>query len=178
MHRLFVGIRPPLAVREALIATMSGAQGARWQADEQLHITLRFIGEVDGRIAEDIDAALAGLRVSGFDLSLDGVGVFTRGSGHPTALWAGVRPHDSITALHRKIDRAIVRAGQPPERRTYLPHITIARIGNAGALVEPWLAMHAGLTSEPFAVTQLELFESHLGQRGARYETLARYPLG
>lgn len=58
MHRLFVGIRPPAAIRALLLDKMSGAEGVRWQDDEQLHITLRYIGEVERPVAEDIAAML------------------------------------------------------------------------------------------------------------------------
>ncbi|WP_159710816.1 RNA 2',3'-cyclic phosphodiesterase [Sphingomonas sp. AX6] len=177
MHRLFVGIRPPAAIRAALIATMSGVEGARWQDDDQLHITLRYIGEVERPVAEDVAAMLGQVRGPSFDLALQGVGLFDRGSRRPTALWAGVRPHDAIRDLHHKIDRAVVRAGLEPERRAYLPHITLARIGGGGAVVDPWLAVHAGLASEMFTVSHFLLFESHLGREGARYEAIARYAL-
>jgi len=177
MHRLFVGIRPPASIRALLLDTMSGAEGVRWQGDEQLHITLRYIGEVERPVAEDIAAMLGQVRGASFDLSIEGVGLFDRGSRHPTALWAGVRPHDAIRDLHHKIDRAIVRSGLEPDRRAYLPHITLARIGGRDAVVDPWLATHAGLASEAFAVTHFLLFESHLGRDGARYEAIARYPL-
>ncbi|MHA3841708.1 RNA 2',3'-cyclic phosphodiesterase [Sphingomonas aestuarii] len=177
MHRLFVGIRPPASVRAPLLGTMSGVEGVRWQDDEQLHITLRYIGDVERPVAEDIAAMLGQVRGASFDLSIDGVGRFDRGSRHPTALWAGVRPHDAIRDLHQKIDRAIVRVGLEPERRAYLPHITLARTGGRGAVVEPWLATHAGLVSEAFEVAHFLLFESHLGREGARYEAIARYAL-
>ncbi len=177
MHRLFVGIRPPAAIRAHLIATMTGAEGARWQDDEQLHITLRYIGEVERPVAEDVAAMLGQVRGPSFDLTIEGVGLFDRGSRRPTALWAGVRPRDAIAELHHKIDRVVVRAGLEPERRAYLPHITLARIGGRGAVVEPWLAANAGLASAAFAVTHFLLFESHLGREGARYEAIARYAL-
>lgn len=177
MHRLFVGIRPPVAIRDLLTATMSGAQGVRWQSDEQLHITLRYIGEVERPVAEDVAAMLGQMRAARFDLAVQGVGLFDRGSRHPTALWAGVRPHDAIADLHRKIDRTIVRAGLEPERRAYLPHITLARISGRSAVVLPWIAANARLRSETFAVTSFLLFESHLDREGARYEAVARYAL-
>ena len=178
MHRLFVGIRPPAAIRAQLLDTMSGAEGVRWQDDEQLHITLRFIGAVERPVAEDVAAMLGQVHGTAFELAVAGVGLFDRGTGRPTALWAGVRPHDAISELHRKVDRAIVRAGLAPEGRAYLPHITLARIGGRGAVVDPWLAANAGLASPAFAVTHFLLFESHLGREGARYETVARYALG
>jgi RNA 2',3'-cyclic 3'-phosphodiesterase len=70
-----------------------------------------------------------------------------------------------------------VRVGLKPERRAYLPHITLARIGGRGAVVEPWLVTQAGLVSEAFEVAHFLLFESHLGREGARYEAIAQYAL-
>lgn len=176
MHRLFVALRPPAAIRAQLIALMTGIGGARWQDDEQLHLTLRFIGEVDARRADDVAAALASLRAPAMTLAIAGVGQFEH-RGRADTLWAGVGPHDALAHLHRKIDRALVQAGLPPERRAYRPHITLARLG-AGAFTAPFLARHAGLTSAPFTIDAFALFESHLGRDGARYEAVARYPLG
>lgn len=176
MLRLFVGLRPPPAIRAGLLELVGGVPGARWQDDDQLHITLRFIGEIDRRVAEDCVAALSSVRSPPFELALAGVGRFdTRG--RVNALWAGVRPHEAIAALHRKIDAALVRTGLAPERRAYLPHVTLARLNAQAESVEPFLASHAGLVSERFAVEQFLLFESHLGRGGARYEAIARFAL-
>ncbi|HEV2567822.1 RNA 2',3'-cyclic phosphodiesterase [Sphingomonas sp.] len=176
MHRLFVAIRPPVAIREQLLDLMEGVSGARWQDDEQLHITLRFIGEVDARVADDVAAALGTVLHSAFEIALDGLGKF--GSrGRVNALWAGVRPHDQLAHLHRKIDHALVRAGLEPERRAYLPHITVARFGRDIGGLDGFLSLHAGLTSPRFAVTEFGLYESHLTQAGASYELVERYAL-
>ncbi len=180
MHRLFVALRPPPAVRDALLDTMDGIAEARWQDDEQLHLTLRFIGAVDRPVAEDVAAALATIHAAAPMVSLSGVGRFDR-RGRPDTLWAAVTPHDALAALHRKVDQAIIRAGLQPERRAYLPHITVARLGrgaSAALEVERWLARNAGLASEPFPLTHLILYESHLAHSGAHYEPIARWPLG
>lgn len=176
MHRLFVGIRPPCAIRERLHALMGGVPGARWQGDEQLHVTLRFIGEVERPVAEDVATILSSVRYPAFDAAISGVGRFDR-RGRTNALWAGVRPHPPLTLLHHKIDQALVRIGLPPEARAYLPHVTIARMGGGAGPVDRFLADHAGLSSEPFRVEHFLLFESHLGSEGASYEAIARYPL-
>ena len=177
MHRLFVALRPPRPVREQLLDLMEGLPGARWQDDEQLHLTLRFVGEVDGRTADDITAALAGVRHSPVTIALDGVGRFDS-RGRMNAVWAGVRPHDQLSHLHRKIDQALVRTGLEPERRAYLPHITLARFGRGGgADPAPWIARHAGVSSDLFTIDHFALYESRLGQAGATYEIVERYPL-
>jgi len=176
MHRLFVGLRPPEPIRTQLLGLMGGLPGARWQSDEQLHLTLRFIGEVDRPRAEDAALALAGVQFPAFDLALAGVGMFDA-RGRPNAVWAGVRPHDELARLHRKVDQAMVRAGLEPERRAYLPHVTLARMNAPAGAADRWLADHAALASEPFRCDALILFESHLGREGASYAAVARYPL-
>ena len=177
MHRLFVGLRPPAAIRARLLALMGGIPGARWQNDDQLHITLRYIGEVDARVAEDVALALGQIHFPPFDVALDSVGQFDS-RGRPNAVWAGLRPHDAAAQLHRKIDQALVRVGLEPERRAYLPHITLARMNGASGIADRFLADHAGLSSPPFGFTHFTLFESHLAGEGAIYRTVERYPLG
>jgi 2'-5' RNA ligase len=179
MHRLFVALRPPPPIRAQLRVAMGGVPGARWQDDEQLHLTLRFIGEVDRRVAEDIALALAQVHASPIAVALAGVGAFDK-QGRVDALWAGVAPHDMLAALHRKVDHALVRVGLMPEGRAYLPHITLARLPRsmgAGIEIEHWRADHAGLDSAPFTLDHLYLFESTLGSGGARYEAIQRWVL-
>jgi 2'-5' RNA ligase len=175
MHRLFVAIRPPAAIRSLLLSLSGGVEGARWQDDTQLHLTLRFIGEVDRHRANDIADLLAGIRFAPFDVRIEGVGSFDR-KGVVDTLWAGVQPRDPLAQLHRKIDRACVRAGLAPEGRAYLPHVTLARFGRSGGLVDGFLAVHAGLSSPAFRVDGFSLFESRIGHDGARYEAVADYP--
>src|SRR5947199_7534883 len=114
MHRLFVAIRPPRSVRAQLLAAMGGVAGARWQSEEQLHLTLRFIGDVDRHQGEDVHAALASVRGPRLELALAGVGSFER-RGEPTTLWAGVTPQEPLKLLHKKVDQALVRAGLEPD---------------------------------------------------------------
>lgn len=176
MHRLFIALRPPAPIRAALIDLMEGVAGARWQDDDQLHITLRFIGEVDGRVAEDAATALSSMRHAPVTAALDGVGTFDK-RGVVNAVWAGLRPHEPLAHLHRKVDQALVRAGLPPEGRAYLPHITLARFGREHAGLDGFVARHAGLSSEPFEMTWFGLYESRLGSDGPAYDLIARYDL-
>jgi RNA 2',3'-cyclic 3'-phosphodiesterase len=176
MHRLFVAIRPPEAVRQLLIDSMHGVSGLRWQVDEQLHLTLRFIGEVERPLAEDLALALGKVRFEPFAIRIAGVGRFEqRGRG---ALWAGVEPRAPLAALAAKVERVCVDVGLPAERRAFHPHITLARWGRSGAVsLDPFLARHAALVSDPFEVDAFHLYQSHLGRDGAHYEAVADYPL-
>ena len=99
-----------------------------------------------------------------------GVGAFDN------ALWAGLAPADPLAALHRKVDRALVAEGLPPEGRAYRPHITLARMPRslAGSVdVTSWRLRNASLSSDDFTMDRLTLFESRLGRDGARYEPVA-----
>ncbi len=177
MQRLFVALRPPAPVRSWLLGLMGGIRGARWQGDEQLHLTLRFVGEVDRHMARDIDAALAAVRHPPVEVTLSGIGVFDR-RGRPEALWIGARPPEPLARLHRKVDQALVGCGLAPERRAYLPHVTLARFGREAGPVGPFIEYHGGAASPAFTADSFILFESRLGGEGAAYAELARYPLG
>ena len=176
MHRLFIGLRPPAPIRAHLLGVMGGVPGARWQSDAQLHLTLRYVGEVERPLAEDIALALGQVHFPAVAASIAGTGQFDS-RGRPNAIWAGVRPHDALAQLHRKLDQAMVRLGLEPEHRAYLPHITLARLNGPANIADRYLADHAGLTSPGFIFTHLYLFESTLGRDGANYEAVGRWPL-
>ena len=177
MRRLFVAIRPPEAIRARLLAAMGGVSGARWQSDEQIHLTLRFVGEVDRHRLRDIDAALCGIHHRPFEIAVNGLGTFDR-RGQPEVIWAGVAPHAPLHALHNKVDQAIARVGIEPEQRAYLPHITLARLKRSSGTVRDLIEQSGGLTTPPFAVDRFALFESRLTPEGAVYSVLETYPLG
>ncbi|WP_442679858.1 RNA 2',3'-cyclic phosphodiesterase [Sphingomonas sp. ASY06-1R] len=176
MHRLFVALRPPRPLRLQLLDVMGGVPGARWQTDDQLHLTLRFIGEVDGAQAEDIAVALNRIDHPQPEIVLAGVGTFDH-KGHVNTLWAGIAANAALTTLHKRVDRALVTCGLPPEPRAFTPHITLARMGRHAGPVAPFLARTAALTSAPLTLDAFCLFESHLGSEGAVYDAVARYPL-
>jgi 2'-5' RNA ligase len=177
MHRLFVAIRPPPVIRALLLAVMGGVSGARWQSDEQLHLTLRFIGEVDRHRADDIHAALGAVHQPPFEIAVNGIGAFER-RGQPGALWAGVAPAEPLKALHKKVDTALGKVGVAPDERAFLPHITLARLNRSSGPVGHFLECSGGLGSPPFTTVDFALFESTLTPEGAAYSIVERYPLG
>lgn len=174
--RLFVAIRPPRAIRERLIAAMGGISGARWQRDDQLHLTLRFIGDVDRRQAEDIHAALGAIGQQRFEMAIAGVGFFDQ-RGRPDAVWAGIAPCEPLAGLHRKIDQALMRAGLEPDRRAYAPHITLARLSRGAGPIGGFLETAGRLSTPLFSVDRFSLFESDRTAERAVYSLLADYPL-
>lgn len=180
IHRLFVGLRPPRDIRADLMAIMGGIAGVRWQRDDQLHLTVRYIGEVDRRTADDVALALARLQTEAIDVALSGVGRFAKQRRTDT-IWAGVTPGNTLARLHRKVDHAITGLGLPSESRAYLPHITLARLPRSLAVeqeVDAFIAAHTSLSSAAFAFGHLTLFESKLTRDGACYHIVERWPLG
>lgn len=176
--RLFVGVPLPAEVRQSLGSLCSGVPGARWVDTGNMHVTLRFIGEVDSIQAEDIDAMLGDVRAPAFRLALRGVGCFDSGR-KVRMVWAGVDRSDGLAHLRDKVESAIVRAGFEPERRKFRPHVTLARFKNTpSARVGPYLEAHNTFAAGPFPVDRFELLRSYLGHAGARYQTIADYPLG
>jgi 2'-5' RNA ligase len=177
MIRLFVALELPDAVRQRLTGLMGGVPGARWTESENLHLTLRFIGEVENDRAHDIDAALAEVTAPAFDLILDGVGQFGNGN-RARLLWAGVERNDALHHLNQKIESALVRVGLSREERKYTPHVTLARLKDAplervGRFLEDRALFRAG----PLRMSHFTLFESKLGRSGPVYHGLSDYPL-
>lgn len=176
MHRLFVAIRPPEDIRDLLIDAMDDNPDFRWQDEEQLHLTLRFVGEVDRPLADDLADGLYRVQGRKLNLRVSGVGRFEqRTSG---ALWAGVEPKAPLVALAAKIERVCLAVGLEPERRAFHPHVTLARWkGRRSREVASFLDRRRGLASEPFEIGSFSLFESHLSRHGAYYQEVADYRL-
>jgi 2'-5' RNA ligase len=175
--RLFVALTLPESVRQRLSGLANGLPGARWVKPENLHLTLRFLGEVDNVTAADVDDALAKIHSPGFDLSLNGIGHFGEGR-KLRALWVGVDASAELMRLQEKIEQALIRAGLPPEARKFKPHVTLARFkSHPGARLQAYLAEHNLLRAGPIAVQSFELYSSFTSADGAIYRVEASYPL-
>jgi 2'-5' RNA ligase len=176
MLRLFVGIGFPPSLKLELSLLCSGIPKARWVDPGNLHLTLRFIGEISEDIAADVDQALARLRARRFLLQLAGTGVF--GGDRPRNLWVGVERNPDLTALRDKVEQALTRAGLPPEQRKFAPHVTLARLQNPPLdEVAEFLAAHAGFRASPLPVEAFSLIASYPTKAGSVYDDQAEYPL-
>lgn len=187
MTRLFTALTLPDELRARLAAMQGGIDGARWVTAENMHITLRFIGEVPEAAVPDIVDALDRVHGSPLAVTVSGAGRFGTGD-RARSLWFGVEKSDAIGALRARIDQALIRAGLPPEGRKYTPHVTAARFGGArrgrrqsggppATRVLHWLEAHDGFFALPFEAREFVLFESHLGRGGPVYSPLADFPL-
>jgi len=177
MVRLFVGVELPEDVRERLVSLCAGVPGARWVPPENLHLTLRFIGEVAGGEADDIYHALAQVRPRIFNLTLSGVGHFETG-GEVRQLWVGVERNAELMALRGRVESALVRIGVEPEKRRFMPHVTLARLKDTPVhRVSSFLAHHSLFRAGPITIDHFTLFSSFLQSSGSIYTAEAEYLL-
>ncbi len=177
MIRLFVAIDVSEAARRDLAALCNGVPGAKWSLPEQMHLTLRFIGEVDGATARDVASALSEIDSPAFPINPSGVGSFGNGRA-ARVLWVGVAPCPEVVRLQAKIETAMQRIGLAPERRKFHPHITLARLNGApAARVAEYLRAHCAFTTEPSEAESFALYSSFLSQGGALHRVEASYKL-
>jgi 2'-5' RNA ligase len=177
MRRLFVALEMPEEIRDRLAEMQGGVLGANWVDPENFHLTLRFIGEVDGGTAQDILESLSNLRSPAFDLALQGIGHF-ESRARARALWADVAPEPALLALRRKVEAAVTAAGIEREGRKFKPHVTLARLKDTPlADIGHFEQTHNLFHTKPFAVQSFTLFESTLGRQGPSYRRNLEVPL-
>jgi len=177
MPRLFVAVDLPERIKDDITATYIALPGARWIDEPQLHLTLRFIGEVPGDKADRITAALRQAGGSGFPLQVQGVGFFPPRR-DPRSLWVGLSESEELLRLHTRIERSIVSLGFAAEGRKFHAHVTVARLdATPPNKVADWVTQHSLFRTEPFAVSAFHLYSSILKREGAIHEKLTSYGL-
>ena len=175
MPRLFVGLEIPDTLKSSLIVPRSGVHGARWQRDDQLHLTLAFIGDVGVRDAQDIALELSRIDMVPFELALMGVGFFGKPR-QPKALWAGVQDPAPVRHLHEKVSVNLDRIGIQLDQRRFLPHVTLARFRRGvSAPIGHWIRDNERLSTERVWIEHFTLFSSHLTEERAHYRIEQRY---
>ncbi len=176
MPRLFIALSIPEPVGDELDRLCSGLPGVRWTFADAFHLTLRFIGEVDHNTFYDIGEALSGISLPPFEMRLKGIGQFPP-RGMPHTLWAGVEDPESVLRLRRKIERILIELGLPPERRKFVPHVTLGRVKEPlpAERFGRFLARRALFRSSAFPVSRFGLYSSILRRQGAEHVLEAEY---
>ena len=176
MMRLFVGLALPQSLKDRLAPLMTGLPGARWVPPENLHLTLRFVGEANERDAAQLDEALFGIERPSFDLQVSGCGIFAQRRG-PEAVWIGVASTPPLVDLQAAVERAVVRSGFAPEEKRFRPHITLARLKDTPQpRLQAFVAGH-NLFKDTVTIEEFTLFSSKLGAGDPVYTAEAAYPL-
>jgi 2'-5' RNA ligase len=176
MPRLFTGLEIPSQTGLMLSMLRGGLRGARWIDPENYHITLRFIGDIDDRTADEVADALDRIRRDPIEIRLNGLGSF--GNGKPHAVWARVEPTPELNELQAEQERIIQRLNLPPERRKYTPHVTIARCRTStNEDVAKWLAERGNFQAPSFIAGRFVLFSAKASVGGGPYLVEEAYPL-
>ena len=176
--RLFLAIPIPETIAERVQSICRGLPDVRWVPTEQLHVTLRFLGdEISESRFEEIVEALGSVTSPGFTLRLRGVGRFL----HPRApqvLWLGVEEEPALIELHRRIEHQLRKSGFSAEKRAFEAHVTLARLkGVSDQRVADYLNLHADFEAGYFAVEDFILYSSVLRPGGARHTIEEVFPL-
>ena len=176
MVRLFVAIELSDVVKDALLRLQLGLKGAKWVSRENLHMTIRFIGDVSENDVEDIDAALREVRYKPFPLEFGGLDVFLSGD-RVRSLWIGVSVRVDMAYLKERVDGTLFRVGVGPDVRKYVPHVTLARLRGRRQSLSNYFENVDPQTGVAIEVKEITLFSSYLRRKGAIYIPVSRYPL-
>lgn len=178
MIRLFAAIAIPYELALRLSGLRGQIPDARWVSAGNMHITLRFIGEIDEGVAADVDDALAHFSADPINVAVRGVGHF-ESRGRVRSLWAGVERVPALVELQARVELACQRAGLAPEGRKFHPHITLARCqASRVERVADFLSEHGAFAAPVFTVNAFGLYSSSLGRGGSVYTREVEYQLG
>jgi 2'-5' RNA ligase len=176
MPRLFTGLEIPAEIGQTLSNLRGGLPGARWIDPENYHVTLRFIGDIDGVAANEIASMLFRINRKPFDVTLQGLSSF--GGRKPRAVVASVVPSRPLIELQAELERLMQRIGLDPEGRKFTPHVTLARLrGSHAADIAQYISMAGPLASLKFPVGRFVLFSSRDSVGGGPYVIEQSYPL-
>ena len=177
MPRLFTALALPPALADRLADLAMPLAGARWIEPDDMHITLRFAGDIDNPTAREFHAALSAIEEPAFTLKLSGFGAF--GGQQPRTLWAGVSESPWLDALARANDRAARSAGLAHAKHPFRPHVTLARLkGTRPEAVARVLETLGAFESAPFPVEEFLLMSSKPKVGGGPYVVEEAFPLG
>ncbi len=176
--RAFVAVLLRTPGLERLLGELAGVRNAKAVAPEGTHVTLKFLGEVQEskapEVCEALEKALAGVKP--FRAELRGVGAFPSES-RPRVVWAGVHPESAFGELHLRVERAMQELGFTPERRSFTPHVTLARMRGRSQEVLEFIRRYRGVELGSAEVRQVHLMRSTLTPAGAKYSRVCAVEL-
>ena len=176
MPRLFTALEIPRDAALSLSLLRGGLPGARWIDVENYHLTLRFIGDVEGHVADEIANALDRVHRPSFSLTLSGVGAF--GSKKPHSIYASAVASPELNALQGEIERICQRLGIAADPRKFTPHVTLARLRNPYPVdIAHYLSARGNFSAAPFRVGRFVLMSSRDSVGGGPYVVEEAWPL-
>jgi 2'-5' RNA ligase len=176
MPRLFAGLEIPAEIGQSLSNLRGGLPGARWIDPENYHVTLRFIGDIDGMSANEIASMLFRINRKPFEVKVQGLQSF--GGRKPRAVVASVEPSRPLIELQAELERLMQRLGLDPEGRKFTPHVTLARLHDASSQdVADYLSVRGYFPSRTFMASRFVLFSSRASTGGGPYVVEDSYAL-
>ena len=176
---MFVALALPEPVCAALAALTEPLSGVTWTPAAQLHLTLRFLGDVADERLEAVTQHLAAVRVEPFILPVEGVGSFPPNAA-PRVVWVGIgRGHPRLHQLRQRVDDALLAAGLLDlAMHLFHPHVTLGRCReNAPAEVSHWIRAHLEFAAPPFRMDAFDLMASRLQPIGAVHTLVEQFAL-
>ncbi len=176
--RLFIAVDLPETVRILLEPLFQQKiSGAKWVPFEQVHLTLRFIGEVEEKIFQEIKNTLSSIQAEPFETALQGMGTFPD-SRHPRVLWVGLEAPPQLYALQNQVEATLRALGIEPEARPFSPHITLARLKFPDVRqITNFLDHNKDFKSESWLVKEFHLYSSQLTPKGAIHKVEETYEI-
>ena len=177
MPRLFTGLQIPEDIAFVLSLKRGGLSGARWIDPENYHVTLRYIGDIDHRMAHEVyDALEMHADVEPFDLTISHLGVF--GGNKPRALYAAIEMSEPLVRLQASQERLLQRVGLNPDGRKFVPHVTLSRLRDTGPTdLARHIAQSGHFAPMRFSVDEFVVFSSRDSVGGGPYIVEQDYPL-
>lgn len=175
MPRLFMGLEIPPDLADELALMRGGLTGARWIDVDDYHLTLRFIGDIDGETADAVDEVMSGIRRKPFTVTLEGLDHF--GGDKPRAIVAKAQPSPALVELQAEQERRLRRIGIPPEPRRFVPHVTLARVRNGSQTAVAHYLGTRGFLTRRFEAEKFVLYSARDSVGGGPYVVEAAYPL-
>ena len=177
MVRLFVALKLPQRAREQLVPLQYGLDHANWVLRENMHLTLRFIGQIRSESFDDIFSALRAVRSKPVPLKFSDVGHFSRGSS-ARAVWVGVHPSKRLVEMRKRIEKSLSSVGPIAAPQKYIPHVTIAYLqGTKQKHILRWLITNASFSTQTIMFSEFALYESYRSRKGPTYHILETFPL-
>ncbi|TYP92565.1 2'-5' RNA ligase [Fodinibius salinus] len=175
--RLFIALPISESIKTQLAELKQPMDGVHWQSPDQMHLTLKFLGETKESPAQQLTDYLTNIEHPVLSLTINKLGTFPQ-SKKPRVLWAGIKKNDSLTTLHEKIEQLCTSLGFDPENRSFIPHITLARMKDVSKEdIAPFINQHEQFHISDILVDQFVLYESRLGSDGAIHHQLQNIKL-
>jgi 2'-5' RNA ligase len=184
--RIFIALDIPAGIRARIREYMDRARGyapeARWARPEGVHLTLKFVGEVNDAKVQEIKTALAAVKAQPFEVKFSGAGFFPTPKS-PRVFWIGVEGGKSLSQLAHSVDNITHLAGIAKEERAYSPHLTLARAGAGSGSAHQLRPLQYLLEKEEMpqfgtmTAQEFWLYRSELARGGAKYTKLERFQL-